>query len=368
VCANCNELATLLEEVELKTMNVPHWSSVIHPQTPGTMKRMDDGVTFLLGDEEPPCTYFQEGDFAYLHFGKGTGQGMLSCLLAVIKGNSNTDLLESILKSDVDEKIPKYSRFDIPDSIILLCLRTYLRTHGRSILTLVTSEPDRAPIPSTVNDLTVHDLARYLSFQRWKDTSAEERREATQHLRSKEVQDKKRDNLVKHHASKTTEERIEATQHLRSEEVQAKKREVKREVSQSMRDAQKHKHDAQWTSNFNKLDEFNTVNGHIDVPKGHELYDWTITQRRARNNPRSECELSAERIALLDGLGFEWNPREASWTSKFKTLEAFKAVNGHLNLPRNHELYGWASKQRSLMKKDELCKERIALLNGLGFV
>jgi hypothetical protein len=75
VCTNCNELATLLEEVELETMNVPHWSSVIHPQTPGTMKRMDDGVTFLLvDDKEPPCTYFQEGDFAYLHFDKGTGR------------------------------------------------------------------------------------------------------------------------------------------------------------------------------------------------------------------------------------------------------------------------------------------------------
>ena len=116
--------------------------------------------------------------------------------------------------------------------------------------------------------------------------TAEERREATQHLRSKEVQDKKQDSMVKHHSSKTAEQR--------------------REAMQPALNAPRPKNDAKWTANFNKLEAFKTVNGHIDVPKGHELYGWTKNQRSARNNPKSKHKLTEERIALLDGLGFNW--------------------------------------------------------------
>ena len=49
-------------------------------------------------------------------------------------------------------------------------------------------EPNETPTPSTVEDLTVHDLARYLSFRYWGGMTAAQRIEATQHLRSKEAQ------------------------------------------------------------------------------------------------------------------------------------------------------------------------------------
>jgi hypothetical protein len=71
VCANCHHLATLLKEVELETMDVPHWCCIRHPQTPSTRKTMDDGVTFLFDSNEPPCTYFQKSKFplilAHIH-------------------------------------------------------------------------------------------------------------------------------------------------------------------------------------------------------------------------------------------------------------------------------------------------------------
>ena len=127
---------------------------------------MDKGIAFLHGINVSLSIYFQLGDFTHLQFGKGTGGDMLSCLLAILKGNSSTALLDTILKRDVDEDNPKYLSFGIPDSIILSSLRRYIRRHGSPILDLVTSEPDRASIRSTVDELTVHDLARYLSFQR----------------------------------------------------------------------------------------------------------------------------------------------------------------------------------------------------------
>jgi hypothetical protein len=155
VCANCHNLATRLKAVELETMIVPHFCCIRHPQRPVTMKTMDDGVTFLFVNDESPCTYFQNGNFTHLQFGKGAGQDMLSCLLAILKGNSATDLLATILKSDVDEENPKYSRFDIPDRIVLSSLEMYVRCHGKLILDLVRAKPDDAPTPSTVVDLTV---------------------------------------------------------------------------------------------------------------------------------------------------------------------------------------------------------------------
>jgi hypothetical protein len=131
------------------------------------------------------------------------------------------------------------------------------------------------------------------------------------------------------------------------------------------------KNDAKWTANFNKLEAFKTVNGNLNIPANHELYGWTSNQRSARSNPKSTNKLTKERIALLDGLGFVWNLQEALWTANFKTLEAFKAVNGHLDVPKGHELYGWTKNQRSARNnpksKHKLTEERIALLDGLGF-
>ena len=109
VRTNCNELATILEEVELNAMNVPHWSSVIYPLTQERRLSMDTGIAFLHDIDVALSTYFREGDFTHLQFDKGSGRDMLSCLLAVIKGNSRTDLLVTIMNSDVDEKNPKYS-------------------------------------------------------------------------------------------------------------------------------------------------------------------------------------------------------------------------------------------------------------------
>lgn len=55
-------------------------------------------VAFLLGVKE--STYFQDTNFTLLQYcGKGSGQGMLACLLAILKGNNNTDLLDTILKA-----------------------------------------------------------------------------------------------------------------------------------------------------------------------------------------------------------------------------------------------------------------------------
>ena len=129
---------------------------------------------------------------------------------------------------------------------------------------------------------------------------------------SVEVQAKRRDGLAEYQSGRTAEDCRESTQHLQSEEVQAKKQNT---------------FDAKWTAKFNKLAAFHAVNGNLNVPNGHELYDWISTQRLAKNNPKRTNKLNNERIALLDGLGFEWNLQNANWTAKFNKLAAFQAAN-----------------------------------------
>ena len=154
------------------------------------------------------------------------------------------------------------------------------------------------------------------------------------------------DGLAEYQSGRTAEQRREATQHLHSVEVQAKKQNTD---------------DAKWTANFNKLAAFQAEHGDLRLPVGHKLYTWTDNQRTRKHN------LSDERIASLDGLGFEWDIQDAKWTAKFDKLAAFQAVNGNLNVPKGHEVYNWTINQRRVKKNRKLSNERIASLDGLGF-
>jgi hypothetical protein len=72
------------------------------------------------------------------------------------------------------------------------------------------------------------------------------------------------------------------------------------------------------------------------------------------------------------------NALSISWLIQFESLQAFKATYGHCNVPQkypaNKRLGIWVNKQRTEFKKREngtkssLTDERVALLEGIGFV
>jgi hypothetical protein len=187
----------------------------------------------------------------------------------------------------------------------------------------------------THGDLTVRDLARYLSFQRWKDTTAEERREAL--MPAHRALSNKREGM-------TTEERSEAMQPALN--------------------ATMPKNDAKWTANFDKLVAFHEEYDHTKIPVGHELYDWMFRQRTAKRNSK----LSDERIASLESVDFQWETQQ-EWKAKYKKLVAFHKEYDHTIIPVGHELYTWAKNQRAAKRDNKLSDVRIKLLDyGLGFV
>jgi hypothetical protein len=91
-----------------------------------------------------------------------------------------------------------------------------------------------------------------------------------------------------------------------------------------------------WTEMFGLLEAFVNREGHANVPigfvaNGRNLRSWVITQRAKRNAD----ELTPERIAKLNTLGFVWNAITARFAVKLSALRVFYAREGHTKMPRS---------------------------------
>jgi len=128
---------------------------------------------------------------------------------------------------------------------------------------------------------------------------------------------------------------------------------------------------ADWEAMFQALVAFKENQGHCRVPRkwseNPELGTWVSNQRQVFR----KGELSEERVARLEALGFEWDPFTADWEALVQALVAFKENQGHCGVPdkwsENPELGRWVSRQRKTFKKGKLSEERVVRLEALGF-
>jgi hypothetical protein len=137
-----------------------------------------------------------------------------------------------------------------------------------------------------------------------------------------------------------------------------------------------------WNDNYQKLIAYKKSYGDCHVPVHWEedpsLGAWVSAQRTYRK----KGWLQLHRITMLEQLGFKWSiydktsesiKNEALWQSKFYgKLLPFVHTHGHCNVPRGYPadlvLRNWANHQRYLFSKGILRKDRMALLDGVGFV
>jgi len=141
--------------------------------------------------------------------------------------------------------------------------------------------------------------------------------------------------------------------------------------------------DREWERMFELLSAYRREHGHCKVPKGWtenpRLARWVLRQRHYLRTG----SLRPDRRARLEELGWKDSPalpevvlappgpRERAWHDFLKSLRAFREAHGHCSVPRrwpwNPKLARWVHHQRDLRRRGLLDRERILLLEALGF-
>ena len=125
----------------------------------------------------------------------------------------------------------------------------------------------------------------------------------------------------------------------------------------------------QWEEAFASLQKFHKREGHCRVPQKHlinglQLGTWVSRQRQIKE------QLSPERIARLEALGFSWDPYAEQWEEAFKILKKFREREGHCRAAHTILLDGiklgvWITTQRH--NKGRLTEKQINRLDSLDF-
>jgi hypothetical protein len=139
-----------------------------------------------------------------------------------------------------------------------------------------------------------------------------------------------------------------------------------------------------WATKFTELCEYRNSKGqckfHCEDPEYVELSRWVFSQRceYRRMVGGKDSILIAERIALLEGIGFAWNKSSRpTWEERLVELADYRKIHGHCNVPKrwrvNSKLGKWVGTQRTNYKlyregkTPSITTLRIQELENLGF-
>ncbi|OIO66646.1 MAG: hypothetical protein CO186_10410 [Zetaproteobacteria bacterium CG_4_9_14_3_um_filter_49_83] len=94
---------------------------------------------------------------------------------------------------------------------------------------------------------------------------------------------------------------------------------------------------------------------------------WAATQRRTLKAGK----MLDQRKQLLDEIGFDWNPLETTWNTRFNAYKSFVAKHQRdpslLGKPEERKLALWVNVQRTAFANKKVTPERVELLNNAGF-
>ena len=126
----------------------------------------------------------------------------------------------------------------------------------------------------------------------------------------------------------------------------------------------------QWNERYQELEEYKAEYGHCNVPyrwpTNPSLAMWVKRQRHqySLKQAKKHTNLTNERLALLDSMGFTWDSRESNWDEKFEHLRVYKDLNGHVRVSTSSSAPGakhvnkglavWLKRQRHNARK--FCK------------
>jgi hypothetical protein len=125
---------------------------------------------------------------------------------------------------------------------------------------------------------------------------------------------------------------------------------------------------------FQELGAYKDKHGHCNVPaKEGDLGAWvkqqryckTVADHKEAGTLRKTCKSGAmpkERQGLLESIGFQWKiaPPITGWGNRYEQLLAYKAANGHCNVPQYYKpdkyfgrwVMKWKGAKTQIMRRD----------------
>lgn len=148
-----------------------------------------------------------------------------------------------------------------------------------------------------------------------------------------------------------------------------------------------------WWENFESLKQYHAEHGHCHVPRttNSSLKDWTQAQRdrrklrvAAKTGKLKYTPVTDKQIQALDSLNFPWSGdgshcqndsdakkayQEQIWRQGFEKLKKFQEDHGHCLATKRTDasVASWVKTQRHLYKEGKLSREKIDLLEAIGF-
>ena len=127
-----------------------------------------------------------------------------------------------------------------------------------------------------------------------------------------------------------------------------------------------------WELMFTALCEYRKEHNHCNVPQDYaQNPSLGIWVNRQRMNYKAE-KLSKELIERLETVEFVWDLKVTLWKKMFTNLCNYREKHGHCNVPSEYsqspDLGRWVGTQRYVYKKGNLSKERVEMLENIGFI
>jgi hypothetical protein len=130
-----------------------------------------------------------------------------------------------------------------------------------------------------------------------------------------------------------------------------------------------------WESHFKTLKEYRAKNSQRwpkareEYPQGNRLGLWCHLQRCAFKADK----LLPARVSKLNKIGFLWSVKNLGWAKYYEQLKDYKKKNAakwpslEASALQDKKLISWCSAQRHKRKLKKLDKDKVALLDKLGF-
>ena len=113
-----------------------------------------------------------------------------------------------------------------------------------------------------------------------------------------------------------------------------------------------------------ELVAFYELYGHSTPPAGTSLSNWVKKMRTMRRRG----ELAQDVILSLNALEMDWEPLQKRRFARLEDLQAFKAKEGHVQVPVGSSLERWVRRMRALKRQDKLDGDIVQELDKLGVI